>query len=81
MDSFCSKLTTDEARELAETLSGLGPGVTKFGLKYRLAGEGEQVIDADEDLALLSRSSRISRTARRKISAADQQKEQRMKGS
>jgi hypothetical protein len=46
LDSFCSKLTTDEARELAETLSGhLGPGLTKAGLTYRLA---EPVI---EDLA------------------------------
>ena len=37
-DSFCSKLTTDEASELAETLSGhLGPGLTKWGLTYRLA--------------------------------------------
>lgn len=42
-DSFCSKLTTDEARELNETLSGhLGPGLTKSGLMYRL---GEPVID------------------------------------
>ena len=49
-DSFCSKLTTDEARELAETLSGhLGPGLTKWGLTYRLA---EPVIeDLAEDLA------------------------------
>ena len=49
-DSFCSTLTTDEARELAETLSGhLGPGLTKWGMKYRLA---EPVIeDLSEDLA------------------------------
>jgi hypothetical protein len=41
--SVCSKLTTDEARELAETLSGqLGPGLTKWGLTYSLA---EPVID------------------------------------
>ena len=49
-DSFCSKLTTDEASELAETLSGhLGPGLTKWGLTYRLA---EPVIeDLAEDFA------------------------------
>ncbi|MGH2931237.1 MAG: hypothetical protein ACRDKK_00110 [Gaiellaceae bacterium] len=42
--SYCSRLTTDEARELAETLSGhLGPGLTKWGLTYRLA---EPVIEA-----------------------------------
>jgi hypothetical protein len=36
--SYCSDLTTDEARTLFETLSGhLGPGLTPWGLTYRLA--------------------------------------------
>ena len=50
LDSFCSTLTTDEARELAETLSGhSGRGLTKWGLTYRLA---EPVIESViEDLA------------------------------